>query len=114
MKVMRNKQPWQTSTNFRVYGAEEQIAHDIAFYEAGEKISGDSLGNNRWRYVNAWETLRKADGLFSPAQAMDLLSAISVEYRTQYSIVYDLATGDVQIVTERNYDQVYNYQLPLQ
>ncbi len=113
MKVMRNEHPWQASTNFRIYGAQEQINADIARYQAGGKISGDTLGNNRWRYVTAWETLRKADGLFSPAQAMDLLSEISVEYRTQYSIVYDLTTGDVQIVTERNYDQVYHYQLAM-
>ncbi len=114
MKVMLNEQPWQASTNFRVYGADQQIAADIALYQAKKKLVGDSLGNNRWRYVTAWETLRKADGLFSPSQAMDLLSTISVEYRTQYSVVYDLTTGDVQIVTERNYDQVYHYHLPVQ
>jgi hypothetical protein len=113
MKIMRNEQPWQASTNFRVYGAQDQINADIARYQAGEKILGDSLGNNRWRYVTAWETLRKANGLLSPDQSMDLLSEISIEYRTQYSIVYDLVTGDVQVVTERNYDHVYHYQLAM-
>lgn len=113
MRVMRNEQPWQVSTNFRVYGAEEQITADIALYQSKHKLVGDSLGNNRWRYVTAWETLRTANGLFSPEQAMELLSTVSVEYHTQYSIVYDLTTGDVQIVTERNYDNIYHYQLAM-
>ncbi len=111
MKIMRNEQPWQASTNFRVYGAEEQIAADIARYQAKQELVGDSLANNRWRYVTAWETLRTANGLLTPEDAMNVLSAVSVENHTQYSIVYDLTTGDVQIVTERNYDHVYHYQL---
>ncbi len=113
MKVLRNQQPWQVSTNFRVYGAQEQIEADIALYQAKQKLVGDSLGNNRWRYVTAWETLREANGLLSANQSMDLLNTVSVPYKTQYSIVFDLTTGEVQIVTERNYEQVYHYQLPM-
>ncbi len=32
---------------------------------------------------------------------------------SHYSVVYDLVTGDVQIVTDRNYQQVYHYQLSM-
>ncbi len=120
MKVIRNEQPWQVSTNFRVYGADETIRTDMAHYQVGETIPGDTLGKNRWRYVTAWETLRRADGLLSPEQSMDLLSTISVDFNrngtrilTHYSVVYDLVSGDVQIVTDRNYEQPYHFSLPL-
>ncbi len=112
-KFIRNQQPWQVSTNFRVYGSQETIDQDIALYQANETIPGDSVGRRYWRYVAAWETLRKANGLLSPEQSMDLLSTVSIPYMTQYSIVYDLTAGEVQIVTERNYQQVYRYQFPM-
>ena len=114
MKVIRNQQPWQVSTNFRVYGAQQKINADLAQYRASGTVTADTLGENHWRYVTAWETLRKADGLLSLEQSMDLLSAVSVKYMTRYSIVFDLTTGDVQIVTDRNYDEPYNYNLHMQ
>jgi Acyl-coenzyme A:6-aminopenicillanic acid acyl-transferase len=113
MKVIRNQQPWQASTNFRVYGSEEKIRADISEYQVSGTVAADTLGKNYWRYVTAWETLRKANGLLSFEQSMDLLSTVSVKYMTRYSIVYDLATGKVQIVTDRNYDQPYSYILPM-
>ena len=120
MQVIRNEQPWQVSTNFRVYGADRAIRADISHYQAGETIPGDTLGKNRWRYVAAWETLRKADGLLSPGQSMDLLSTVSVDLvrngtriLTHYSVVYDLVTGDVQIVTDLDYAQPYHFTFPL-
>ncbi len=114
MIVIRNQQPWQTSTNFRVTGSDARIATDLASYRAGEPIDGDSLGNSHWRYAAAWDTLQKADGLLTAEQGMGLLSTISVPYRTNYSIVYDLTTGDVQVVTERDYEHVYHDRLPMQ
>ena len=111
MKVIRNQQPWQVSTNFRVYGAQATIDAAIAHVTDDGTVPGDSIGKNYWRYVTAWETLRKANGLLSPAQSMDLLSTVSLPSWTQYSIVFDLTSGEVQIVTERDYQQVYHYQL---
>ena len=120
MKVVRNQQPWQVSTNFQVYGAQQTIDAYTSEYQATGGIAEDTVGKRYWRYITAWETLKKADGLLSPDQSMGLLSTISlnidtdeVTFLTQYSIVYDLATGDVQIVTERNYQQVYHFQLPM-
>ena len=120
MKVMRNQRPWQAATNFRVFGADETINADISQYQAGRSIPNDNLGRKYWRYVTAWETLRKADGLLSPEQSKDLLSMVSVDLinngtriLTHYSVVYDLVTGEVQIVTDRNYDQPYHYSLPM-
>jgi choloylglycine hydrolase len=120
MKVIRNEQPWQVSTNFRVYGAQDEINMAISQYRANGTIAGDNLGKNRWRYVTAWETLRKADGSLSPQQGMDLLSTISMDFSrdgtrilTHYSVVYDLVTGDVQVVTDRNYQRPYHFTFPL-
>ena len=120
MKVIRSQQLWQVSTNFRVYGADETINADIAKYQAGESIPNDNVGRKYWRYITAWETLRKANGLFSIEQSMDLLSTISVDFNkngtrilTHYSVVYDLVAGEMQVVTDRNYQQVYHFQLPM-
>ncbi len=120
MKVTRNEQPWQVSTNFRVYGTQARINADISQYQANGTIAGDNLGKNRWRYVTAWETLRKADGLLSPEQSIDLLSTISMDFvtngtriLTHYSVVYDLVAGDVQVVTDRHYEQPYQFNFPL-
>jgi Linear amide C-N hydrolases, choloylglycine hydrolase family len=111
MVVMSNQQPWQVSTNFRVYGATDSIDDYLLQYQSKGIVAGDNLGRNHWRYAAAWETLREANGLLSSDQSMDLLRLISQPYKTQYSIVFDLTTGDVQIVTERKYDTVYHYQL---
>jgi hypothetical protein len=120
MKVIRNQQPWQVSTNFRVYGAEQTIKEDISQVQANGTVAGDSLGRNHWRYVTAWETLRKAGGFLSPEQSMNLLNTISVDLNmngtrilTHYSVVYDLVTGNMDVVTDRNYQQVYHYQLTM-
>ncbi len=114
MIVIRNQQAWQVSTNFQVYGSDARITADLASYRAKEPIDGDSLGNSRWRYAAAWETLRQTDGLLTPQQGIELLSTVSVPYRTNYSIVYDLTTGDVQVVTERDYSHIYRDQLPIE
>ncbi len=113
MVVERNQQPWQVSTNFRVYGSEKLIDIYTRQVQSTGAVSGDSAGKRYWRYITAWETLSKANGLLTPDQSLDLLSTVSIPYMTQYSIVFDLTTGDVQIVTERNYDTVYRYQLAL-
>ena len=40
-------------------------------------------------------------------------SMISIEYKTQYSVVFYLTSGEVKIVTEKNYRHPYYYQLPM-
>jgi Acyl-coenzyme A:6-aminopenicillanic acid acyl-transferase len=121
MKVIRNGQAWQVSTNFRVFGADETINADISQYQAGGSIPNDNLGRKYWRYVTAWETLREAGGLLSPEQSLDLLSTISVDFNnsgtrilTHYTVVYDLVTGDVRIVTDRKYQQIYYFKLSME
>ncbi len=113
MVVMRNQQPWQVSTNFRVYGAQEAIDTAIADYDKYGTVLADNPYKAYRRYVIAWETLNQANGFLSPGQSMDLLAKVSTPNKTQYSVVYDLTSGEVQIVTERKYDQVYRYQLPM-
>jgi hypothetical protein len=120
MKVIRNQQSWQVSTNFRVYGSEATISADISHYQAGEMIPNDTAGGRYWRYVVAWEALRRADGLLSPESSMDLLKAISLDFDrggtrilTNYSVVFDLTTGEVQAVTDRKYHDIYRFRLPM-
>ncbi len=118
MVVIRNQEPWQVSTNFRVYGNQAKIDAYTAEYQASGFIRDDTWGKNYWRYIKGSETLKKAGGQLTMDQAMDLLQNLSlvvsppsVFYGTQYSIVYNLNSGDFQIVTDRNYNQVYSYHL---
>jgi hypothetical protein len=41
---------------------------------------------------------------------MDALAAVAQE-STQWSIVYDLSAGEVQVVMGRGYDQVHRFRL---
>jgi hypothetical protein len=107
--------------NFRVYGADETIKADISRYQAGDTIPNDNPGRKYWRYITAWETLRKADGLLSPEQSMDLLSTISVDFNnngasiiTQYSVISTL-TVDIsnQATLFGILDRIRDLNIPL-
>ncbi len=118
MKVIRNYETWQVSTNFRVYEAEDTLTAFTAEYQDSGKITGDVWGKSYWRYITAWEILKMAHGRLSIEQSMDLLSTVSlvkndrdIFYSTQYSVVYDLDSGNVQVVLDRNYQQDFTYQL---
>ncbi len=120
MVVIHNQEPWQMSTNFRVYGSQAKIEAYTAEYQASGTIREDLWGKNYWRYIKGLETLQGASGHLTTNQAMELLQTISlvasppsVLYDTQYSVVYDLNSGDFQIVTDRLYTQVYRYHLSM-
>jgi len=93
MEVLRNEQPWQVATNFVI---------SVAMPE------GASSGC--WRYNRAYQTLQGTSGSLSPQEAMALLKNVS-QSSTIWSIVYGLGSGDVQVVMNREYDQVHTFKL---
>ncbi len=118
MVAIHNQQPWQVSTNFRVYGRQDRIDEYTQEYLANGIIPEDTWGKSYWRYITAWETLESVNGCLTPTQGIELLNTLSlvkngkdVIYSTQYSVVYNLATGEVQIATDRNYQQIYRFSL---
>ncbi len=90
--VTPNAQPWHLATNFTLA-------------EAGSNPE-------TWcdRYATMSAALKQASGSIAPAAAMTLLSSVSQEI-TQWSAVYQIATGDVQVSMGRDYAQVHTFHL---
>jgi hypothetical protein len=93
MKVIRGDEPWQVITNFIVTGS-----------TAPTQAPCD-------RYRAAYDGLSSSEGRVSTAEAMELLEGSS-QTSTIWSTVYNLETGEVDIVMGGNYDQVHTFQAP--
>ena len=95
-QVFRSQQPWQISTNF--------LFAEVPLARAGEEC---------WRYKKVDTTLSQSQGLLSAEAAMGLLKNVSQTGTTGtiWSVVYNLSRGQVQVVMDRDYEQVYSFEL---
>lgn len=82
--MISNADPWLVATNFLIS-------------EAGTSPQG-----NCWRYDLISGQLREGNGQLNTRQALDLLSEAAQE-STQWSVVYGISTGEVQVVMGRDY-----------
>ena len=87
MVVFPNQSSWQTATNFLVASA-----------------NGRPQGQC-WRYDRISQHLLEVEGWMSSDDALLLLGEVS-QGNTQWSIVYQLTTGEVSIVMGRDYSGV--------
>lgn len=92
MFTTMNEKPWQVCTNFI-------LAQDI-----GAKDGED-------RYDILEDILEDNEGQLSEEQAMEALSKVKRDAR--WSIIYNLKTGEVQVVMGMNYDMVYKFDLKM-
>ena len=95
MKVLRNQQPWQVSTNFILSGHTPQSA----------VLQCD-------RYATASRTLKQTQGRLSQEEALTLLQDVS-QPSTTWSIVYDMQTGQIAVAMGRDYTQVHYFRLAM-
>jgi hypothetical protein len=65
-----------------------------------------------WRYRTLSSHLSIAQGILSEPNAMQLLSEVKQE-GTQWSAVYNMSSGDIQVVIGQNYTQSYAFHLEL-
>lgn len=93
--VLRSNDPWQISTNFTISGTDVTIRPSLCD-----------------RYATALEVLGEANGILSQEEAMHLLASIS-QSSTEWSILYNLTSGDIQIVMGRKYDQAHSFSLEM-
>ena len=95
MAVLPNENTWHLATN-----------HLLA---AGIRTGG----NSSWRYDIVGERLATTSGILTPVDAMDLLKVVSSIYptQTQWSVVYDISNGSIDVAMGRNYDAIDNFQL---
>jgi hypothetical protein len=94
MVVIRNKTPWHLATNFL------------------RAAAGDSAEGQCWRYDRISQRLSDAQGRISPQDAMGLLADVAQE-GTQWSIVYQMRTGDITVAMGQGYDDVHAFNLSL-
>ncbi len=93
MVVFRNEAPWQVATNF---------------------LLADTNGNEQgqcWRYDQLSQRLNELDGRVSPDASLRLLEDVSQDH-TQWSIVYHMTSGKVQVVMGQAYSgTVHTFEL---
>ena len=82
--VLPNAGPWHAATNF-----------------TRSAVAGDAAGQCQ-RYDTLVRRLTDAGGALNPRAALDLLQAVAqTESATQWSVVYDMSTGQVDVVMGR-------------
>lgn len=97
MLVIRNREPWQVATNFVINnGSPSAIRHLCD------------------RYDTAYMALKESNGRISRKEIMKILERISMNdtFKTQWSVVYNLDSGDVDVAMGRDYRDVLSFKLP--
>ena len=92
MVIMPNETPWHQATNF-------------LRASAGESAEGEC-----WRYDTISQRLTEAEGQLTAQDAVDLLAQVSQE-GTQWSVVYGMSTGDVNVTMGQQYDTLHTFHL---
>lgn len=120
MQVIWNTAPWLAATNFTITGSENVLAQYRSELEATGKIPQDTPGKNYWRYFTLEDSLGKmSNEAISSNDAMNLLSEVSLiqskdmDWPTQWSVVYNMKTGEISIAMGRNYGNIYHFQLEM-
>jgi hypothetical protein len=94
MEVILSQRPWHLATNFLRASA------------------GESAHGRCWRYDTIDQRLAEAGGRITPQEAIDLLAEVS-QASTQWSMVYEISSGDVHVTTGRQYEDVHSFHLRL-
>ncbi len=94
MIVIPNERPWHMATNFLRASA------------------GESAAGRCRRYDKLNRQLTQAEGQISTPKAIDLLAEVSQE-GTQWSVVYKMNSGDVNVIMGRQYGNLHTFQLGL-
>lgn len=92
MVVLTNKNPWHQATNFL-------LSNTIG--------SADGICN---RYDVITESLQDEQGDLSLGEAMELLGDVS-QSSTQWSVIYQLHTGQISLAMGRHYSEIHTFQL---
>ena len=92
MVVLPNENTWHLATNHLRY------------------TSADDGGC--WRYRTLRENLTAQNGVLDTSSAMQLLSQVKQDI-TQWSVVYDMTSGDIHVVLAGDYDNSYRFHLDL-
>ena len=94
MVVMPNETPWHLATNFL------------------RTAAGETTEGQCWRYDTISERLAEAEGRIAAQDALEVLREAS-QGGTQWSIVYGMSSGDVNVAMGRQYEAAHTFHLSL-
>jgi hypothetical protein len=92
--IPNDEEPWHAATNFL------------------RAAAGDSAQGQCWRYDKLSSTLEEATGHVGIGPSMDLLAQVA-QAGTQWSVVYGLSTGQIDVVMGHQYDAPHTFYLDL-
>lgn len=120
MELTCSKEPWMVASNFLIHGNADSIKKHTREVHAKGDTSRDVNGKSFFRYVTAYEDLKKADGMLFSGDAMQLLKKISLKkmtreiwMTTQWSVVYQMNSGEVQVAMDRDYNKLNKFKLEI-
>jgi hypothetical protein len=90
MHIIPNETAWHLATNFLRASA------------------GDSPQGKCWRYDTIDERLTESGGQITAHEAMDLLADVS-QAGTQWSVVYEMSSSEVNVAMGRAYEQIHTF-----
>jgi len=94
MHVLDNEQPWHLATNFLRSSVD------------------DPADGNCWRYNKINAQLTETNGRIDVQAAMQLLADVA-QNNTQWSVVYQMSSGVVNVAMGQQYSDVHQFQLDL-
>jgi len=92
MHALENKQPWHLATNFLLSSVDNPKDGDC----------------RRYNFIDA--TLTETDGRIDPQAAMQLLADVA-QSNTQWSVVYQMSSGEIDVVMGQQYQEIHRFQL---
>jgi hypothetical protein len=92
MVIIANENAWHLATN-HLHTAADETGH-----------------SGCWRYDKMYQRLAETGGQLATQDALDLLAGVSQE-STQWSVVYGMRTGDVNVAMGRKYTAVHTFHL---
>jgi hypothetical protein len=94
MYVLENEEPWHLATNFLRSSVD------------------DPADGGYWRYDKIVAKLTETNGQLDGQAAMHLLADVA-QKNTQWSILYEMSSGRINVAMGRQYQDVHQYQLDL-
>jgi hypothetical protein len=92
MVILPNETPWHLATNHL------------------RAIANETGPSGCWRYDKLHQRLTETEGQLTTQEAIDLLAEVSQE-ETQWSVVYGMSSGDVNVTMGRQYDSLHTFHL---
>jgi len=92
MHVIENEMPWHFATNFLISSVL------------------DPRDGNCWRYDMISDRMNEMQGMLDARFAMELLADVAQDI-TQWSVVYQMAHGEVSIAMGRDYSEIHTFKI---